>query len=98
MSKDLNNTIADNYEYFLKFANKYLKNENDAEDVVQNAVVYMLQRAKNKKLEPIKNYKSYMLQLIKCRSLDLIKYNSLRTYLDNDILAEYAEDKKFKSR
>ena len=79
----------------LRFAYTYLKNKEDAEDVVQDALIKAIGAAAS--FENETHEKSYLLKVVKNCCLDVLRKqrNHLNEELDENVSAEEKEDLSF---
>ena len=80
--------IVENKEDLYRFAYSYVKNEDDALDIVHDAVCKSL--ANIKSLKDINNIKSWIYQIVSNCAIDYIRKNKKYTELSDDLQNENA--------
>lgn len=97
MKKDRNRHINSNqsefkkffdefYPFLVIFANKYLKDQSKAEDIVQDCFVYFYENEMS--LDNEEKAKSYLYTIAKSKCLNILRYNSVRKEYSEKLIEE----------
>lgn len=84
--KELKKYIVENKEALYKFAYTYVKNEDDALDIVHNAICKSLVSIKT--LQDLKSIKPWMYKIVYNCAMDYIRKNKKYVIQDNDLEIE----------
>lgn len=84
--KELKKYIIENKESLYKFAYTYVRNEDDALDIVHDAICKALTNIKN--IKDINSIKPWVFQIVYNSAMDYIRKNKKYVITDNDLELE----------